>query len=205
MALGPHPQRVSYDDARPRIHLSSGSHGRGRFSLSGHRGVRQLAIGCRLVLEAGEIGIAGRERLLEHDAGRMDRDRPHLGPQVALQVGGGHRGQHRRLVLAGEHGAPLQVPRLRAGDRRAVPIACTPPTTGSTCRRASRCCRSAWRSRRRLPAGVEPRQLMAPQVATILRVARLGLVGAARRALHADAEQLAGIRRREVQPAARSL
>ena len=85
-------------------------------------GRRQLALRRRLIVEAGELRIAGRERLLKDDARRVDGDRAHLRPQVALQVGGGDRGEHRAVAFAGQHGAPLQVARLRAGDRRAVGV-----------------------------------------------------------------------------------
>ena len=55
-----------------------------------------------------------------------------------------------------------------------------------------------------VPDGVVPRQLIAPQVDDHLRVARLGFVRAPRRALRSEPEQLARIRGRVVELAARS-
>ena len=84
------------------------------------RGLRQLAFRRRLILEAREIRIAGRVRLLEDDARRMDGDRADLRSQVSLQVRGGDRRQRRdRRRVPVKHRAPLQVARLRTRDRRA--------------------------------------------------------------------------------------
>ena len=54
----------------------------------------EFAIGRGLVVESGDLRLPGRVRLLEHDAGRLDGDRMHLRPQVALHVRGRHRCQH---------------------------------------------------------------------------------------------------------------
>ena len=53
----------------------------------------------------------------------MNRDRRHLRPDVARQVRRRQRRQHRRRGGgAGQHRAPLEVARLRTGDRRALGV-----------------------------------------------------------------------------------
>ena len=53
----------------------------------------------------------------------MHGDRRHLRPDVARQVRRRQRRQHRRRGRgAGQHRAPLEVARLRAGDRRALGV-----------------------------------------------------------------------------------
>ena len=95
-----------------------GAGGAGRGARLG----RRTAVGG-VVLEPGNLHLAGRERPLEHRPGRMHGDRRHLGPEVARQVRGRHRRQHRPLgAVARQRRAPLQIPRVRAADRLALGV-----------------------------------------------------------------------------------
>ena len=58
----------------------------------------------RLFVESGNLGLTGGERLLERDASGMNGDGFDARPDVALQVRGRHRCQHRAGGAAGEHG-----------------------------------------------------------------------------------------------------
>ena len=85
-------------------------------------GTRRVAALRRIVVQPGNLGFTARERLLEHGARRMHGDRRHLRTDVAWQVGRGQRGQHRARRAPRQHGAPLEVARLRAGNRRAFGV-----------------------------------------------------------------------------------
>ena len=60
--------------------------GRAAGAAAGDCRAGAAALVRRVVVEAGDLGLAGRERLLEHDARRVDGDRRDLRPEVALQV-----------------------------------------------------------------------------------------------------------------------
>ena len=134
----------------------------------------------------------------------MHGDGAHLRAQVPLQIGGGHRGQHRAVALAGQYDAPLQVPRLRARDWRSrrVAVRCGPGAPGVVGRFgvAGPCEQLDLAAGRRgsVPADRPPRR-------DHLRIVHLGLIGAARRALGRDAEQLARVRGGVIETAGRVL
>ena len=134
----------------------------------------------------------------------MNRDRADLGPEVPLQVGRGHRREDRAFAFARQDGAPLQVARLRARDRRAACGAVRGrPRAPRVVRRfgiagAREHLDLTARGCRPVPAQRSPGRRR-------LRVAGFGLVRAARGPLGREAEELPRIRRGVIETAARIL
>src|SRR5439155_730693 len=90
--------------------------------LRGRGGGSQLAIRRRLIVESCELWLSARERLLEDDAVRVDRDASNLRTEVPLKIGGGDRRDNRAAACSAQDGPPLQVSGFGARDRRPIRI-----------------------------------------------------------------------------------
>ena len=103
------------------INAASERRGGRRRSARGRLGLRRRTAVGRVVLEAGNLHVTGREGSLEDRPRRVDGDRRYLRTEIARQIRRGHRREHREGGRVGsQHGAPLEIARVRARDLLAV-------------------------------------------------------------------------------------